>query len=225
MRAYNFATGIDLATTADGTAVNMQSSLVKPSVYLKGVIQAVTATSASPAVFTAAATALPNGTPVTLGGTAAPAGFTAGTTYYVVASGTGGALKFKLAATVGGAAINSSDTGTAVVANAMVDYGSGAVGGYDEDGKQGFPFTPGNSVVVAIQSAADHAGTSVALQGADPNASDPTIAGSYVDLARVSGISTATRMFNVVLKQFLRWDVVADGAEGANVAAIILLGQ
>lgn len=226
MRAYNFASGIDLATTANGTGVNLQSSLVNPPMYLKAVSQAVTATSASPAVFTAADTALPNGTPVVLGGTA-PAGFTAGVTYYVVASGTGGALKFKLAATRGGAAINSSDTGTLVTADAMVDYGTnaGSVVSYIEDGKPGFQFTPGNSVVVAIDSAADHAGTSVALQGADPDTTDPTTAGTYSDLFRVSGISTATQLANVVLKQFIRWSVTADASEGADVASITLLCQ
>lgn len=221
MRAYNFASGLDLATTAHGGEVNLQSSLVKPAIYIKGVTQAVTATSASPAVFTAADTAVPNGTPVILGGTA-PTGFTAGVTYWAVASS---GMTFELAATRGGSAINSSSTGTGVTADAMIDFGSGASGGYDEDGKQGFQFSPGNSVVVAIDSAADHAGTSVALQGADPDASDPTVAGSYSDLFRVSGISTATQLANVVLKQFIRWDIVADASEGADVASITLLCQ
>lgn len=227
MRAYNFASGLDLATTAHGGEVNLQSSLVKPPMYLKAVTQNVTATSASPAVFTAADVAVPNGSPVILGGDTAPTGFTAGVTYYAVASGTGGALKFKLSATRGGAAINSSDTGTAVTAQAMIDYGTnaGSIVAYIEDGKPGFQFSPGNSVVVAIDSAADHAGTTVALQGADPDATDPTVAGSYSDLFRVSGISTATQLANVVLKQFLRWDVVADVSEGADVASITLLCQ
>lgn len=77
--------------------------------------QNVTATNASPCVFTAATTALPNGTLVILGGTAVPGGFTAGTFYYVV--NTVG-LTFNLAATLGGTAINSSSTGTAVTASA-----------------------------------------------------------------------------------------------------------
>lgn len=222
MRAYNFASGLDLATTAHGGEVNLQSSLVKPPVYIKGVVQVVTATSASPAVFTAADVAVPNGTPVVLGGDTAPTGFTAGVTYWSVAAS---GMTFKLAATRGGSAINSSSTGTNVTAEAMIDFGAGNSGAYIEDGKPGFQFTPGNSVVVAIDSAADHAGTSVALQGADPDTSDPTTAGSYTDLFRVSGISTATQMANVVLKQFIRWDVVADASEGADVASITLLCQ
>lgn len=73
--------------------------------------QNVTATSASPAVFTAATTALPDGTLVYLGGTAVPTGFTAGTFYYVVGSS---GMTFKLALVKEGTAINSSSTGTAV---------------------------------------------------------------------------------------------------------------
>jgi len=79
----------------------------------------VTATSASPAVFTWAGgvQALPfrNGCPVVLSGTSAPTGFTLGTTYYAVAanvlSGT-----FELAATQGGTAINSTSTGSGLTA-------------------------------------------------------------------------------------------------------------
>jgi hypothetical protein len=72
-----------------------------------------TATHASPAVFTwtptAALTVLPNGTGVKLSGGSLPAGFTAGTLYYVVgASG----RTFQLSATVDGSAIASTGTGS-----------------------------------------------------------------------------------------------------------------
>lgn len=224
MRAYNFASAVDLTVTADGPTANLQSSLVKPPVYLVNVNDTVTATSASPAVFSASAVPVPNGTPVILGGTTAPTGFTLGKTYWAVAANLG-AKTFELSATRGGSAINSSSTGTAVTFSANINYGTGA-GGQDNDdvdGTEGFQFTPGNSVVVAIQSSADHAGTSIGLQGADPSASDPTVAGAFTDLARVSGISTATQMFNVVLKQFLRYDVVADASEAAGVGAINIL--
>lgn len=77
--------------------------------------QNVTATNASPCVFTAATTALPDRTLVFLGGTAVPTGFTAGTFYYVVNSS---ALTFQLSLTPGGAAINSTSTGTAVKVSA-----------------------------------------------------------------------------------------------------------
>lgn len=68
-----------------------------------------TATSASPCVFTASGSALSAGAPVMLTGGIAPTGFTNGTIYYVVSpSGT----TFSLAATPGGAAINSTSTGS-----------------------------------------------------------------------------------------------------------------
>jgi hypothetical protein len=69
----------------------------------------VTATSASPAVFTG--DTLPNGTIITNIGGTPPTGFSAGTFYYVV--NTSGNT-FQLSATPGGTAINSSSTGTSV---------------------------------------------------------------------------------------------------------------
>lgn len=72
--------------------------------------QAVTATSATPAVFTLNAHTLVNGNAVTIGGTP-PTGFTAGTVYWVVASATN---TFQLAASPGGAALASSSAGTSV---------------------------------------------------------------------------------------------------------------
>jgi hypothetical protein len=82
-----------------------------------GISGGVTCTNASPAVFTWSGGALPfqNGAPIVLGGTTAPAGFTLGTRYYVVASNQA-AGTFELAATQGGSAINSTSTGTAVTA-------------------------------------------------------------------------------------------------------------
>lgn len=78
----------------------------------------VTATSASPAVFTwAGGQALPfqNGAPMVLSGTTAPTGFTLGTIYFVVASNQA-AGTFELSATQGGSAINSTSTGTGLTA-------------------------------------------------------------------------------------------------------------
>jgi hypothetical protein len=73
-----------------------------------------TATNASPCVFTASGFYYSNGTPVQLTGGSLPAGFTAGTTYYVknvnVVAGT-----FQLSATSGGSAINSTSTGSGTV--------------------------------------------------------------------------------------------------------------
>jgi hypothetical protein len=78
----------------------------------------VTATNASPCVFTwngGVAMPFENGAPIILGGTAAPTGFTAGTVYYAIARSQA-AGTFELSATQGGAAINSTSTGTAVTA-------------------------------------------------------------------------------------------------------------
>ena len=72
---------------------------------------AFTATSASPAVFTATGSAFAAGQLVTLGGTL-PGGFSTGTSYFVV--NPSGAT-FQLALTAGGTAINSTSTGTGTV--------------------------------------------------------------------------------------------------------------
>ena len=74
---------------------------------------AVTATNASPCVFTWTGNPIVNGQGVYLTGTAVPTGFTAGTTYFAV--GVSGNT-FQLSATLGGTAINSTSTGTAVTA-------------------------------------------------------------------------------------------------------------
>jgi len=72
-----------------------------------------TATNASPCVFTwtptTTLTTLPAGTGIKLSGGSVPAGFTAGTTYYVINSS---GSTFNLAATVGGSAINSTGSGS-----------------------------------------------------------------------------------------------------------------
>ena len=72
---------------------------------------AFTATNASPCVFTAAGSYYSNGTFVTLSGGSLPTGFSAQGYFVVGASGT----TFKLAATSGGAAINSTSTGSGTV--------------------------------------------------------------------------------------------------------------
>jgi Glycosyl hydrolase family 71 len=74
---------------------------------------AVTATGSGACTFTWTANPLANGQTVLLAGSPVPTGFTAGTTYYVVNQATN---TFQLAATVGGAAIASSSTGTSVTA-------------------------------------------------------------------------------------------------------------
>lgn len=74
-------------------------------------VASVTCTNASPCVITHTSHGFVAGTPVALGGTAVPTGFTAGTIYYVVSPTTN---TYQLSATPGGSAINSSSTGTTV---------------------------------------------------------------------------------------------------------------
>lgn len=75
---------------------------------------AVTATNASPCVFTETAHGRSNGQALQLTGTP-PTGFSTATKYYIVAKA---ANTYQLSASVGGAAINSSSTGTSVVVHA-----------------------------------------------------------------------------------------------------------
>jgi len=79
--------------------------------------RAFTATSASPCVFTVPGTAYANGTAVQLIGSSLPAGFSTGTTYYVVNSS---GSTFSLAASAGGAAIASTSAGSGTVQVAAV---------------------------------------------------------------------------------------------------------
>jgi hypothetical protein len=77
-----------------------------------------TATDGTPCVFTAAGSAYSDGAAVALSGASLPAGFTAGTTYYVVsAAGT----SFSLAASSGGSPLASTSTGSGTVATAVTD--------------------------------------------------------------------------------------------------------
>jgi phage tail sheath gpL-like len=114
-----------------GNGVEVLVATDQPNVLNAGVTGNVTVTVAAPGVFTMAG-GLPswfaNGTPVVLGGTTAPGGFTAGTTYYAVAVN-GSAGTFELAATVGGSAITSSSAGTAVTATAKVAFVNAMTGG------------------------------------------------------------------------------------------------
>lgn len=71
----------------------------------------LTATNASPAVFTGTANVYYNGNKVVLSGGTAPAGFTLGSSYFVV-NATPGSGTFNLATSRGGSAINSTSTGS-----------------------------------------------------------------------------------------------------------------
>jgi hypothetical protein len=83
---------------------------------------AYTATNASPCVFTATASNYSAGAAVVLSGGSPPTGFTNGTNYFVAASPAPTANTFSLAATPGGAAINSSSTGSGTESTALLSY-------------------------------------------------------------------------------------------------------
>jgi hypothetical protein len=103
-------TGGSVTALSSGAVVNPTSVLTRPST---AVTSSVTATASGPCTFTWTGNPLVNGQTVVLGGTTVPAGFTAGITYFVVnVSGN----TFQLALTVGGSAIASTSTGTAVTA-------------------------------------------------------------------------------------------------------------
>lgn len=88
------------------------------STPLAGTAVVFTATNASPCVFTAPATNYSSGQPVVLApiaGGAIPTGFTADQIYYVAGTPSATANTFSLASTLGGAAVNSSSTGTGIV--------------------------------------------------------------------------------------------------------------
>lgn len=115
-----------------GNGLEVLIATDQPNIIDFVVSASVTATSASPCVFTWSGGVLPAaaiaGAAVVLGGTAVPTGFTAGTVYYLVnptpLSGT-----FSLAATPGGSAINSSSTGTAVTATIVGGIVTALAGG------------------------------------------------------------------------------------------------
>jgi hypothetical protein len=109
----NGATGKSRATYSDLVAVWIKSSTF-------------TVTIASPAVVSKTAHGLDDGDPWVASTTGAlPTGITAGTTYYVVAIG---ANSFSLAATPGGAAINTtgSQSGTHTYVSALCGVGDGS---------------------------------------------------------------------------------------------------
>jgi hypothetical protein len=114
-------TGGSVTALSSGAITNPTSVLTRPS---SAVTASVTATGSGPCTFTWTGNPLVNGQTVVLGGTAVPAGFTAGLTYFAV-NVAGNA--FQLALTLGGAAIASTNSGTAVTAT--LTYASGELVG------------------------------------------------------------------------------------------------
>jgi len=108
-----------VATSNDSSARVIQLAHVRQ--------ESCTCTSASPGVFTiSGGHNIVAGEQVFLGGTAVPTGFTAGTTYFAVAGGLT-STNFELSATAGGTAVNTSSTGTAVLAYIVTILGSVSV--------------------------------------------------------------------------------------------------
>jgi hypothetical protein len=122
-------------------------------------LEGVTCTSASPGVVTAPGYAPTNGDAVQftfLAGGSMPTGLTAATTYYVVAAS---GNTFEVAATKGGAAINTSSTGASLVLHLLSQQVDGVT----------LPFKPGYTVLVE-----NNSGGTLVLQGAaDTNVAAP----------------------------------------------------
>jgi len=222
MRKLLVATAVDLSTSASTAPVNLQSSRVNPPIFLNSVNDLVDGTNASPCVFTADTVGLSDGTAVVLGGSP-PTGFTAGTTYYTVSSAPG-SKTFELAATVGGAAINSTGSASDVPMFAPnANLTGNRSGHYDEAGIAGFAFTPGNTVVLSILSLATQSGTVVSVETADEDATAGT-PGTYASVASTTGSAGLELLFNIVLKQFIRVTVTTATSE-TGTAEINLLAS
>jgi len=157
--------------------VELEDNLENPALFVGSGVPivnytGVTATSASPAVFTLPSGSIANGRAVKLGG-AVPGGFTANKVYYVVA--TSGST-FELALTVGGAAINSTSAGGSITVYDVtgMQLGTAEISGETGDvtAAPGVPFLEGytailtlggaflasNSVTLFVEGASDVAG-------------------------------------------------------------------
>src|ERR1700730_16633655 len=96
-------------TSLNSNAItNPTSVLTRPA---SAVSSTVTATNATPCVFTWTANPLVNHQTVVLSGTTAPTGFTLGVPYYVVAQATN---TFQLETSIGSGAITSEPTGNSL---------------------------------------------------------------------------------------------------------------
>ncbi len=102
-------------------------SLVSFPIELKFVPRTgnVTVTAAAPGVVTFNSHGAANGTQVSFGGTTVPGGLTAGTVYFVVASA---ANTFQVSATMGGAAITTTTTGSGVTCTLYGNAGTVSIG-------------------------------------------------------------------------------------------------
>lgn len=226
MRAVTIGNGVSLNATASQAPINLQSSQVSPPVYIGSPQQNVTCTNASPMVATGTL-ALANGTPVVLGGTAVPTGFTAGQVYYVV--NTSG-VTFQLSATVGGAAINSSSTGTAVTAfspSANLGLGANApptsTAVDDESAAVDSPFIVGGPGVVVAKSQAGAGTTSFIVEGANDSMAPAGTPGAYTAIITIAGVQANQVVAQVAsLPQYIRTRVVNGGADATLGYAYLL---
>ncbi len=129
--AYDFTgTEFNAALTVNCVAsspISTRCRLASHTLTNQPMSGAFTVTIASPGVFTSAnAPSLANGVGIVIQTTGAlPTGLTPGNVYYVVNYGTDGATSFRLSATVGGSAINTSGTQSGTHTwNAPIDFGT-----------------------------------------------------------------------------------------------------
>ena len=188
-------------------------------------IASVTATDASPAVFSSATTAPVNGTPVLLKGS--PAGFTDGLTYYVVNEAS---TTFELALTPGGTPVTSTASASGidvyvypympilpVTASAAQSSGTTVFGGTPA-GAGETPFLPDYSAILFYHAVVMSNISDLYVEGSNDEVTwytYETISGSG---GGVVGIPSLYRYIRVVA-----YDVVSPGAAGT--LSLALLGD
>jgi hypothetical protein len=173
----------------------------------------VTGTSASPGVFTLPVGAtLANGRAVKLGGNV-PAGLKKNTVYYVVATSTN---TFELAATPGGAAINTTSATTSALPTTVYDVTGMNLGGPEASGEIGavgsaadFPFAEGDNTILALQASFLALNfTTFYIEGANDAVGAPDVPGTawtVLGSATQTGVGTLPeQLLNITLPQYIR---------------------
>jgi hypothetical protein len=196
---------LPIISLSSGSITNPTALITRPAT---AVSSAVTATSANPCVFTWAGNPLVNGQSVILGGTAVPAGFTAGSPYFVVVSS---GNTFQLSATFGGSSVGSSSTGTAVTASLVYIAGNLIASSATAPAASSFQMLTSAAIIPRVRVVTNattgwnNAGLSINMWSAPPS----YVSGDGTPYAP-SGAATWLANFQVFLTQF------GDGASGGG---------
>jgi hypothetical protein len=225
-----------ISQTADFSVAQLQTLYgtcspvtVGGTTYSPGTQFSFTATSASPAVFTATGSNLTANQVVTLSGTTLPGGFTAGTPYFVVAPT---ANTFELAATSGGTALNSTSAGSGNASAAgNIDLyapqaGSGTLAFWQSTMGVTAPQTCWHQTVIAGPAVGiiveEHDGAAVA---SDPNGIAPNSIAKWVAMS--NGVVTPDVRHGSVLQSITVSGtpvVPVNGSGALNIAGCLTVG-